>query len=485
MKFDIHFLKANFILVILICLATFLRTYATDSHGIFFPDAAKDLLTAQQAWENKQIPLLGIPSSRPWLHQGPIALWIEILVIAVFGTSTLAQSITFALLAIAAVIALYELVTIHLNKQAAYFAVALITAMPLAVAHSRVPYHTTPIPLAMVGFLWALVALWEKFTPRRFFLSILAWVVLFQLELSNAPLFVLILYVLIRRRHKINPTILGGGLGILALGFLPQLLATLRGQSNQVVEFSKWAVQQAAETAMGGTVSSTVFTKTLESFWLYGGRLFGVDSIIQTVLGLLTLTATLVYVVYVSFKKRLPPLIEITALSFIVLTAAYCVAGPPSEAYFPPYFILIPILMGYSFAALPAKLKSITTGAVFVLLVVNTFFILRSNFFVMNNTPFQYDSTGEHRKIAQLIALRAGGQSYRLTSWSMADFPHALDHIRWLALEIGAAQPGETGRLYYVEGNDQDAPPQTILLKKFETKSVYWSPQPLFNTEPQ
>jgi 4-amino-4-deoxy-L-arabinose transferase-like glycosyltransferase len=270
------FIKENSILVLLVVLAAFLRIYQLNTHGILFFDAGHDLLAAHQAVETSSIPLVGITSSRPWLHQGPVAVWIEMIVILIFGSSTLAQHVTFALIGIAAVIALYELITIHYNKKAAYYAVAVLAVFPLAVASSRMPYHTTPIPLATVLYLWTLTSLWKEYSLRKVFLVILAGVFLFQFELSNAPLFILIPYVFWRKKYKITTKVLLWVVGGLALGLLPQVIFSFTGQSNQLIEFVKWFITQILERLQNTGQSTLKLTDSLQAFAVFGGRIFGV-----------------------------------------------------------------------------------------------------------------------------------------------------------------------------------------------------------------
>lgn len=475
------FLKANILLVLIVCLAAFLRTYRLDTHGILFYDAAHDLLSAHQAIEDKRLPLVGITSSRPWLHQGPLSIWIEMLVLIFFGNSTYAQSVVFALIAIAAIIALYELITIHLNKQAAYFAVALFAVMPLAVAHSRVPYHTTPIPLALALYLFALLEFWKSYSAKKLLLTILTGLVLFQFELSNAPLLILVPYVFWRKRYPITRKLILPALGAIAVGLLPQFFTSLTGRSNQLIEFIKWAVTQIGEVALGGSNFVGKFPQTLQAFWIFWGRIFGVDAPVLTVLGIGLVVGAFGYALWQWKQKKLPPVIELTTLSFVVLTAAYIVAAPPSEAYFPPYFIIFAILLGYFFTNLPKKLKAASVVLTFIFIVVNTVQIFSANFFVLNELAFRYDSTGEHRQIAHFLAGRANSSTYQLRTGILIEesIPAFFDHIKWFAVAENLAQPGDTGRIYYVEGMDQRQPSQTIELKRFPTKVVYWAPQAL------
>lgn len=478
MKKLLHFLQGHSILVGIIVIATILRTYSLNSHGILFPDAAHDLLTAHQNLENHTFPLLGIPSSRPWLHQGPITIWIEMAVMAIFGTSTFAQSCIFALIGVSAVIALYELVTIHINKQAAYVAVAIFAAMPLAVAHARVPYHTTPIPLVTVAFLWSLVGLWQKFSLKRLAVAVGAGVLLIQFELSNLPLLFLLPVVFWRKKQKPNIKQFGIALAVVIVGFLPQLLAMITTPASFLKTIEE---KTTSQTIAAVTEKSNVFEKisgTASNFWLYGGRMFSVDITVIKILSLIIILAALVKIFQHYLRNKLPIVVELTFIASIVITAAYFFVGSPSEAYFPPYFIFMPLLMGYVFTLLPKKFKNSTVVGIIIWMLINCVTIFNANFFVMNNTKFQYDSVGEHRLIVKYLTLRSNGADYQIDSQSMPinRYPNFLDHIRWLAVEEGSNVPGSIGKRYLIEGTDQPIPPQAIEAKHFITKDVFFVP---------
>lgn len=472
------FLRENCILVVLILLATFLRTYLLSTHGIFFFDAGHDLLAAHQSISDGTIPLAGITSSRPWLHQGPVSIWIEMLVMLVFGTSTLAQHVMFTLLGIAAIIGLYELVTIHLSKKAAYFAVALIAVFPLAVSNSRMPYHTTPIPLATVLYLWTLTELWKEYSLKKTVIALLAGVLLFQFELCTAPLLLLIPYIFWRKKYALNRKIVLLAIGAGLLGFIPQVLFHLMGGSNQLVEFAKWFVTQILERLQGGSITVGSIDKTLSAFWEFGGRIFGVDSFVLSIVGFVTTGIAAGFAGLKLYAKKLPVVVELSLLGFLLLTGAYFVAGPPSEAYFPPYFILIPILVGYLFSVQKPNLQIASAVGVFIFICINTFSIFTANFFVMNGQAFQYDSIGEHLSIAKTLHAHSNQKPYILTTSEKTELeiPAFFDHIKWLTLAEGLTQPSSTGRLYYLEKNSDLEPANTIRTQKFPTKTLYWDP---------
>lgn len=474
----LEFLKAHLVLVLLIALGAFLRTYQLNSHGIFFFDAGHDLLAAHQAVSDSRIPLVGITSSRPWLHQGPIAIWIEMLGMIVFGTSTLGQHIVFALIGIAALIALYELITIHFDKRAAYYAVALLAVSPLAVANSRMPYHTTPIPLVTVFYLWSLVNLWQKCSLRNTLITVFTGILLFQFELSNAPLLIAIPYVFWRKKYQLNRKIVFGVAAIGLLGLLPQLLYPFFGGTNQLFEFGKWFVTQIAERLQFDTTPTTTLFDTLRAFWTFGGRIFGIDVVGISVLGFTVTTTSIAFAIRQLYRKKAQPLVELTLLSFGALTIAYLVAGPPSEAYFPPYFVIVPILLSNLFLAFPSRFQAPLVIGVFLYICGSVYTIFAANFFVMNNRAFQYDSVGEHRAIARMLHHRSNQKPYRLTTAATTELeiPAFFDHIKWLSLSENLSMPSSTGRLYYLEKNTDPQPADTIRIQAFPTKTIYWNP---------
>src|SRR5258708_35161017 len=99
-------------IILIVILATLLRTWNLSSQMIFFGDAARDLTVAAQSVQTHQLPLLGIPSSVPRFHQGPLTIWMEMIVYLLFGHHLLAFGFCFAIVSVLAVIFLFELLTV-------------------------------------------------------------------------------------------------------------------------------------------------------------------------------------------------------------------------------------------------------------------------------------------------------------------------------------------------------------------------------------
>lgn len=473
---QLKFLREHLVLLVLICIATFLRTFQLDHYAILFPDAGHDLLVAHQFVSTHSFPIHGIASSHPWLYQGPLALWWEMLIMVVAGTSTYAQSLAFSVVGIAAVIALYELLAIYATKTMAYFAVAFLAVFPLAVAHSRVPYHTTFIPLATVLYLFGLMNIWKKFSFKTLIIALLTWLLLVQFELSNAFLILLIPYIIWRRKYKIEKKYFGVGIGLIIVGLLPQLWALFRDHQYSFSETISWLISKVITAVSSHSqLSLQKISLLIQSSLLYSNRIFSLDQWPLAVLGGILLVISISFAITKWRRKKLLPVIELALVMGGILLLSYFLVGTFSEAYTPPFFILIAILCSFVCSSWYLKYKWALIASVSVYLFWNTITIYRNHFFVATDDAFSYESVAEHRAIAYYLAVASQGKIYQLNTASdaKAEIPALFDHISWLALEAGLPQPSDEGQLFLVESNQTPPPDQIILLKKFQHKSIY------------
>lgn len=425
--------------MLIICVAAYLRFYQLPTHTLFFGDAGKDLLTAYAAYEQGSIPLVGIASSRPYLHQGPLSLWLSMLGFVFFGTSTTAQAYLFAFCAVAAVIALYELTINYLDRTTAYIATALFAVFPLAVAHARMPYHTTLIPLAITFFLWGMTRWYEQQTVKNFYIAGGAYIIVCLTELSNIPL--ILLFALPHTLHILKKRKL--------------LFAGIPG-FDRVVH------------------ATTVIPDTYAQFHEFAARILSIHGPAMVFF----IYAAVLYLCVQIWRihSRFPHLMRATLLSTLVLILAYLGNGQVSEAYMPPFFIFFAIICGSTLSML---IKQGTPRLLIWLLVIaymstSSYQLYTHNFFVGQGT-FVYESTGELRKIAAVIAQKTQGRPYRLTTVDGTDVrvQSYFDNLRWIQLESGLVQPGSQGKTLYLVPKDTDKPQGSYLLGHFTTQSLY------------
>ncbi len=113
---------------------------------VFIGDQGWFYLSARDLLVGKEFPLVGIPSSHPWLHQG--AYWTYLLAIAlsIGRFHPVAGGYMGILFGVLGVSAIYLVTKTFFTKRTAFIATSLYAVSPLVVAHARMPYHTTPIP---------------------------------------------------------------------------------------------------------------------------------------------------------------------------------------------------------------------------------------------------------------------------------------------------------------------------------------------------
>lgn len=439
-------------ILVVVMVATWLRVWQLDDKAILFGDAGRDLLAAHSAVFTKQLPLLGIPSSVPRFHQGPISVWISMVLIILAGPKLFPISIVFALLSIAAVIGLYELVVLTVNKRVAIWAAALLAVSPLAVAHGRMPYHITPIPLFLLFWLAACWWWWQGQGKKGLWLVVLTWALVFQFELALAPLLLLIPYIWWRLgrpdiRRQI-PAAIGAGL----IGLWPQLVYDLTHQFAHLGGFGLWMGYRTAKAGLSLTDHlHTVLTVGFPAAALYGSRVISVApvslvAVVLNVIGLWPLARA-------AWQRKLPPstrLVELAGVSLTVLFWTYMIHGSPSEAYFPPFTVMLAIIFAWALEIVPLKrwLKWSVIGGVMCL---NTVSIVQANFFVSTTNAFNYGpSTGEQRQVLEWLVTQPQPVELRTTAPG-GIFPAYFDNLRWLALQYPLQIGVSPNQVYFVE----------------------------------
>ncbi len=438
----LRLIKQHWLLIAIVMLATWLRVWNIQDQAIFFGDAAHDLWSAKTAVDQGKLPLLGIASSVPRFKQGPVTVWIEMVVYAIFGTELIWYSLVFASISIAAVIAIYEISVTQVNLKTALGAALILAVMPLAVAHGRVPYHITPIPLMLVLYLYALCRVWKKQNPQNWFWTGLAFAGLFQFELAVTPLFFLVIYVGWQQRSRLKGSfirsllVLFGGIG---LGLWPQIWHDVTHRFEQLGGFAIWIMYRLVGNTgvVAGGAHMFGWSKMVSSgsaLAQYGTRLISVDDL--PLFGIFCVLLGLSG--YSAFQKwqsrKLPPLIQLSWLGLITLVVAFVLHGSPSEAYFPPFFILVPLCLGYSAAEISAKHRPIVISSLMVWATYTVCQIWISQFFVSNpSIKFNYGpSVSEQREVVEVLSSRYPSVMLRTTDPG-GIYPSYFKNIAWLS----------------------------------------------------
>jgi 4-amino-4-deoxy-L-arabinose transferase-like glycosyltransferase len=472
----IKFAQQHWLIVCIVIVATWLRTAELSTHAIFFGDAGRDLLVAANSVETGTLPLLGIPSSLPRFHQGPLTIWLEMLVFLMFGYNLWPYSLVFAMVSLAAVIGIYELATVYSSRRHGQIAALLLAASPLAVAHGRMVYHTNPIPLATVLYLWSLLRL-DQMKPRSVFWAVLAWCFLFQFELAVVPVVMMIPYLIWRQGQRLNRRIFLEALVGFLVGLVPQIIHDLTHGFTQLGGFGIWIGYRlvSAFSIFGEhAVSPSTIGQTLTQFKLYGLRIVSLDQPVVGVIFAVVISWSLVLAWSHWKLKKLSPLMEVTWLSTLLLSLGFAIHSSPSEAYFPIFCVLVPLLVGFPLAAVSEKFQLFVwlgLGVWAVLMIVS---ISRNGWFVGQSGGFSYGpGVHEQRSIVNLVRYLTENDFRFTNTQASGQIPAHFDNLRWMAKEVGVDE-SPNGIPVYVEPKDSELTSYPTARKiEFKTLDVY------------
>jgi GT2 family glycosyltransferase len=344
-------LKQNLLLILIILLATWLRFFRLPELMTFIGDQGKDYLTARDMVLSGRPALVGIASSVPWLRQGPFFIWILALVFKLTGFNPVHPAILTAVLGVLTVYLTYKF---SRSRLAAF----ILAASPLAVIHSRLAYHISPIPLFSILYLFALRNFSVGWT---FFLA----GILLQFELTTLPLTILALI----RFKKFSFYWL--------IPFIPKIIYDLSHGFTQTLGFGAWAGYRLVNFHKYGNALPAIFE--------YWQKFTSWDQPwVAAVLGLLALA-----VIY--RHKLLFYFLLINLIGFFL-------HGAPSEAYFPVLFPLWAIMLSL------IKPKIIKALIIFVCFY-NIYFLSSHNFVTYGPT------------LKEQISSPQSGANYDYLSW--------------------------------------------------------------------
>lgn len=430
--------KSDVVLLLILCVGIFLRIWQLETKMIFFADAGRDMLAAVDIQKTGHIPLLGIPSSVPRFKQGPLFVWFIATIFAVWGSDPLMVGYAVSFMNCVALLVCYLLVKKYVNTTAALVSLLLLATSPLAVAHSRMPYHITPIISCFLLYLWTLQRLSQK---KKFavFISSLSWALLFQFELALFPMLFLVFYTMWKTKQwsKRNALQILAGL---VIGLLPQIIFDLTNRFAQLGGFALWIVYRIGAFFLPGhshSFSLSQLGSTWHLFITFFSRIFSLDHLwIGSVFFILLIISLIV--IYRNAAKNF--FLQHILIGLVLLLLAFVVHGAPSEAYFPPIVLLSTICLGCATSFMKMKVKIILSCALVALAFFNTQDILKNNFFTVPvQTDFQYGPPYEEQlKVMRFITAQSGNQSYELRSTDPgSQFETYLDNYRIIGTHLG------------------------------------------------
>lgn len=391
-------LKIVFIVSIL-CLAAFLRLYQLPETMMFIGDQAWFYLSAKDMLLQGNIPLVGIASSHPWLHQGAFWTYILVPIFAVFQFNPLSPGYFVAGLGLITTYLMYSLGSKMFSRRVGLLAAVLYATSPLIVFLDRMPYHTSPIALLTLVFVYSMYK-WILGNVYYFVASIFLLATLYNFQISTTPLLavlmVFVVYGFWKKQkyftHLLNKKILLVSFLAWFVPMLPMLLYDISHGFPQTVKFIIWAGYKVALLFGFPNIHGDRVFAEVVPFWSFTitefqRMIFLPNSVIA--IGILILSiGYLAYSVYISFKKRkYLHAHSLLLLACMIPLLSYFVIKTPSNAYFPMFFPTSMLAIAITIDALLAKnrYKILGYAILFMLICLNSYTFVKSNFLMGEN----------------------------------------------------------------------------------------------------
>jgi len=436
------------IIFLSLCLSLFLNLYNINTHMLFIGDFGRDYLAARDMLITGNIPLVGIPSSVVWLHQGPLSIYFIGFSLLVSNFNPIAPAIFYALLGTLSVYMLYLLARSWFGSRVASFSALIFATSPLIVISSRMPYHTSSMPFFVIILFLALTHLIKG---KSNLLHVVSFVlgILLLLELSNAVLIVVLGAVFLLKKPLVNRKHIAITIGSFLTAISPFILYDLTNNFVQTVGLPLWIVNRV-RLFFGLASPEKVTTGSLpQAFERIYQQLTG---IIYPENQLVVFISLLLFVLFL-FSMRLTIIkfrklagIHLLLMWLFIPLLGFLVHAAPGTAYFPLLFPAIAICMGLSVFYLYRRFK-IAFVLLVVLCIFNAFFLVSKNYYLRTEKdlgglpPFDYKFGlvySAQEEAAKAIVLDSKGADFSLNGGGMlGQLVTGIDNYSYLVWYYG------------------------------------------------
>lgn len=429
--------KWNVFIFLLLLFCLFLATYRIHDLMVFIGDQGWFYLSARDSILDKTIPLVGIPSSRVWLHQGPYWTYILAFFLLLFQfdpVSGVYPSIAFYL---ATVVALYIIGKSMFSARVGAIASLLYATSPLTVTLGRLPYHTSPMPFFTLLFMYALYKI--KDTSYAVPLSIALLSILYNFELATIILAINFFFVLFLHRKKLH-TLRKKNIFVLSLlafvfPMTPILLWDITHGFPQTVKFLAWILYKIISFLNIGKHTQESSLASIPTFiGIFLQKLFFIEN---WYIGVSMFLVSFGYILYKFYKNKysLPLPLAIVVSMVVSPLIGITISSITSEAYLPLLYPSLLLLYAYIFHNLATNKGKVLAVALLLFLVVasNITFLFRYNFSLF---PMQREITLRDRvDSAERIISLANNKPYKIVGLGEASrfrsFTMNYEYLTW------------------------------------------------------
>ena len=365
--------KTYLVLLGIILIAVFFRFYQINDFYYFISDQGWFYLSARDLL-NGEIPLVGITSSYTWVHQG--ALWTYMLapMLLIFNYDPAGGAYLSAFLGVLAVIMMYVTgATLFDSKKVGLISAAFLAVSPLSIYFSRMPYHTSPIELATLIFIFSIYK-YATGKKNHLILAFFMLGILYNLALVTMVFWILTAIVLIKLR-KIDLKLFIFSFIAFLIPMIPMIVYDFKLNSGyfQITTFPR-LIKVSIFDSSG--FNPKTYLEVIKDLLGYNQRLIFISS---KFLALILVITSGVYLVFDFINKKARKFdfgVFILGLWVVLCFLVILSSKHASEAYLPMFYPGIILMVSVFLIKLIKKRKSFAPllfAIIFLIITLNMY----------------------------------------------------------------------------------------------------------------
>ncbi len=331
------------IFLVILALGTFIRFYNLSDWLIFHGELGHNYLAIKNFLNEGRLPLLGPPTSHPWLYFGPLFYWLFAPVLVLFKFEPIAGAYFFAFLGSLTIIINFVFVKKIFNERVALISSFLTSISPLFIDLTReARFFSLVVPL-FYPFLYSIVKIGKG---RREFVFWAALLLGLMLNFHYTPiiLFPVLFAVMYKQRKKLLPLdYVKLGIGTI-IPMAPFVLHNALSRFEMVTQLALWVPYRIL--GFLGIISKNTVDKEVAYTNLISFTGFIRSSFLPAInnLDILFVVAFICVLIYLLFNFRNLLSLKLLILILAVGGLALFIHGTPPMHYFLPLFP-IPIIL--------------------------------------------------------------------------------------------------------------------------------------------
>ena len=413
--------KYEFMLGLILSMSVFLGFFRIGELMTFIGDQGWFYLSARDMLMGGHIPLVGIASSHPWLHQGPFWTYLLVPFLWLFNFDPVSGAYLTIFLGILSVVGIYILGSALFSKRVGLIASLLYATSPLAIYYMRFPYHTSPIPLVVIALIFSLYKIVENklsYLP----LSIFLLSILYNFEIATAVLWIVPIGILGYKLYKnkihfkeiLNKKILTLSVIALIVPLFSMILYDIKNGFPQTLKFIAWTFYRIIFLFGYNPQHEFSIEKIIIMFNFvfdnFAKLIFAQSGLVSFVI----VTVLFGWVLHSFFKNRKTKNYNLIFILFLIPLLLIILNQTPSDAYLPILFptsvLMIALLVDHIM-----RIKKM-----FIPILIITIVIAFGNIFFMFKNDFTFDKSsrvftlGKRLQAAKEILNIAEDKDYNL-----------------------------------------------------------------------